>query len=257
MIDTHTHIYDTAFDEDFSSVVSRAKGAGLKGLILPSIDSTYYDRMIKCHESIADFSSMAIGLHPTSVKGDWKNELAFMESKIDKENFVAIGEIGIDRYWSKEYISEQKEVFLRQINLATERGLPIIIHAREATEEIFNVLDIATNQTGRSIKGVFHAYSGSYDTYKRIKSFGNFKVGIGGVATYKNASIATSLQSIPLEDIVLETDSPWLTPVPFRGKRNEPSYLIYVVEKIASIKGITSEEVIETTTQNTRSLFKL
>lgn len=253
-VDTHAHLYDEAFDGDFDSTIERIKGSGVIKCIFPAIDSTSFSRQISAGERCGDFVAQAMGLHPTSVGANWKDELDFALDCIGKVKCVAVGEIGVDGYWSKEFIQEQKEVFRVQLEEAYNRSLPVIIHAREATEEIFQVLD----SLGKKVpQGVFHAFSGSYETYERIAKYGNFMVGIGGVVTYKNAGVAKSVERIPLERIVLETDSPYLTPVPFRGKRNESSYLVHIAEKIAQIKGCTLEEVAAVTTANAKRMFGL
>ena len=253
-VDTHAHLYDEAFDGDFDSTIERIKESGVVKCIFPAIDSTSFSRQISAGERCGDFVAQAMGLHPTSVGANWRDELDFALDSIGKTKCVAVGEIGIDGYWSKEFIQEQKEVFRVQLEEAYNRSLPVIIHAREATEEIFQVLD----SLGKKVpQGVFHAFSGSYETYERIAKYGNFMVGIGGVVTYKNAGVAKSVERIPLERIVLETDSPYLTPVPFRGKRNESSYLVHIAEKIAQIKGISLEEVASATTHNAFEMFGL
>lgn len=253
-VDTHAHLYDEAFDGDFEATIERIKGSGVIKCIFPAIDSTSFSRQISAGERCGDFVVHAMGLHPTSVGANWKDELDFALASIGKTRCVAVGEIGIDGYWSKEFLEQQKEVFRVQLEEAYNRGLPVIIHAREATEEIFQVLD----SLGKRVpSGVFHAFSGSYETYERIIRYGNFMVGIGGVVTYKNAGVAKSVERIPLERIVLETDSPYLTPVPFRGKRNESSYLVYIAEKISQIKGCTLEEVASITTANAKKMFGL
>ncbi len=253
-VDTHTHLYDEAFDADFDETVGRIKENGVIKCIFPGIDSSSFSRQSAAAERCGDFVAQAMGLHPTSVGEGWEKELKFVFDAVEKGDYVAIGEIGMDGYWSKEFIPEQKVVFGEQLKLAYKKGLPVIIHAREATEEIFDVLD---SLKGDVPGGVFHAFSGSYETYERICSYGNFMVGIGGVVTYKNAGVAKSIERIPLERILLETDSPYLTPVPFRGKRNESSYLVYIAEKIAQIKGCTLEEVAEVTTANAFRMFGL
>ena len=253
-VDTHAHLYDEAFDGDFDSTIERIKESGVVKCIFPAIDSTSFSRQISSGERCGDFVAQAMGFHPTSVGANWREELDFALDSIGKIKCVAVGEIGIDGYWSKEFIQEQKEVFRVQLEEAYNRSLPVIIHAREATEEIFQVLD----SLGKKVPyGVFHAFSGSYETYERIAKYGNFMVGIGGVVTYKNAGVAKSVERIPLERIVLETDSPYLTPVPFRGKRNESSYLVHIAEKIAQIKGIAHEEVASATTHNAFEMFGL
>lgn len=253
-VDTHAHLYDEAFDNDFEQTIARIKESGVVKCIFPAIDSTSYSRQTLAAGKCVGFVSQAMGLHPTSVAENWRDELDFALNRIEEGGYVAVGEIGIDGYWSKDFIQEQKEVFRVQLELAYAKGLPVIIHAREATEEIFQVLD----SLGKQIpSGVFHAFSGSYQTYERICRYGDFMVGIGGVVTYKNAGVARSVERIPLERIVLETDSPYLTPVPFRGKRNESSYLVHIAQKIAQIKGCTLEEVASRTTENAFTLFGL
>ncbi len=253
-VDTHAHLYDEAFDADFDETIARIKGSGVIKCIFPAIDSSSFSRQSAAAARCGEFVSQAMGLHPTSVGEDWEKELQFVFDQVDKGGYVAIGEIGMDGYWSKEFIGQQKVVFAQQLKLAYRKGLPVIIHAREATDEIFEVLD---SLKGEVPKGVFHAFSGSYETYERICSYGNFMVGIGGVVTYKNAGVAKSVEKIPLDRIILETDSPYLTPVPMRGKRNDSSYLVYIAEKIAQVKGITLEEVAEATTANAFKMFGL
>ncbi len=256
MIDTHTHLYDEAFEADFSSVLERAIEAGVEKFIFPGIDSESHYRMMESAAKCNGRAYTATGLHPTSVKEDWKKELTFVENRLGDGKWCAIGEIGLDCYWSKDFLHEQKEVFRKQMQWAAEASLPVIIHIRDAHDILFEVLDELKEQ-GTPMKGVMHAYSGSIETYRRIKKYGDFKIGIGGVVTYKKAGIAEVIKDIPIEDILLETDSPWLTPVPFRGKRNEPSYLKYIKEQISQIKEITPEKVDTITTDNTIKLFNL
>ena len=253
-VDTHAHLYDEAFDADFEQTIARIKEHGVVKCIFPAIDSTSYSRQTDAAALCGDFVSQAMGLHPTSVAGNWRDELQFALDALSRGGYVAVGEIGIDGYWSKEFIQEQKEVFRVQLEEAYKRNLPVIIHAREATEEIFQVLESLGKRVPR---GVFHAFSGSYETYERICKYGDFMVGIGGVVTYKNAGVAKSIERIPLERIVVETDSPYLTPVPYRGKRNESSYLVHIPDKIAQVKGCTVEEVAAKTTGNAFALFGL
>ncbi len=253
-IDTHAHLYDEAFDGDLDEVVEKIKGAGVVKCILPAIDSTSYARQQEVAAKYGEFTPQAMGLHPTSIGENWKNELDFAVGEIAEGGYVAVGEIGIDGYWSREFIEQQKEAFRVQMELAYKKDLPVIIHVREATEEVFEVLD---SLGGSMPRGVFHAFSGSWETYDRISRYGNFMVGIGGVVTYKNAGVAKSVERIPLERIVLETDCPYLTPVPMRGKRNDSSYLAYIAEKIAQVKGCTLEEVAAATTANAKEMFIL
>lgn len=270
-IDTHTHLYDEAFDTDLEETFDRVRAAGVEYCIFPAIDMANYTRQTSVAKKYRGFVKEAAGLHPTSVGVNWKEELDFVKERLKERNgkspisdtaacddiferYVAVGEIGIDGYWSREFMNEQKIVFAEQILLANEYNLPVIVHVREGIEEVFEVLE---NLSGVDIKGVFHAYSGSYETYLRLKKYGNIKIGIGGVVTYKNAGIAKVLEKIPLEDILLETDAPWLTPVPFRGKRNESTYVKIIAEKVAQIKGCTLEEVAHITTANAAELFGL
>ena len=252
MIDTHSHIYDEAYDADFGEVVEQAKLAGVERIVMPGIDSACYDRMVACADALPDFAYPAIGLHPTEIGENWREELQFVFDHFDDRQWIAIGEIGMDLYWSKEYLEEQKEVFCAQLEFAFEKDLPVIIHAREATEEIFECI----RKVAKPLRGTFHAFTGSYETYRRIKAAGDFMVGIGGVVTFKNAHIATALERIPVEDILLETDAPYLTPVPHRGKRNESAYVRYVAEKIAAIKGMDFAELDQITTASAKKLFR-
>lgn len=253
-VDTHAHLYDEAFDNDFEETVGRIKGSGVVKCIFPGIDSSSYSRQTSAALKCGDFVAQAMGLHPTSVGEEWQKELEFALDALEKGDYVAVGEIGMDGYWSKEFLQQQKEVFRVQLEAAYSKGLPVIIHAREATEEIFEVLG---SLKGKVPGGVFHAFSGSYETYRRIQASGDFMIGIGGVVTYKNAGVAKAIENIPLERILLETDSPYLTPVPFRGKRNESSYLAYIAEKIAQVKGCSLEEVAAVTTANAYKMFRL
>ena len=254
LIDTHTHLYDTPFTDDFDAVIGRAYEYGLSKVILPAIDSTYYKQMVECADALPNFAYSATGLHPTSVKENWRVELEFVMKTVKQRNFVAVGEIGIDGYWSKEYLKEQLSVFQAQIELAAEMDLPVIVHMRDSIEEIFRVLD---NCRHLPLRGVFHAYSGSIESYQRLRSYGDFMFGIGGVVTYKNSKLPEVVNKMPLDAIVLETDSPWLTPVPYRGKRNEPSYVRLIAEKVSEIKKISLDEVAETTTRNAMRMFGL
>lgn len=254
LIDTHSHIYDEAFRDDFPQVVERAKDAGVVACVMPGIDISCHQPMIDTEDRLKGFAYSCIGLHPTSVGENWREELAFVHDHIGERNFKAVGEIGLDEYWSKDFVEEQIKVCEDQIALAAERGLPVIIHLREATDDFFRVL---SDLKGVSFRGTMHAFSGSYETYRRLLSLADFKFGIGGVATYRNAGVAVALEKMSLGDLILETDCPWLTPVPFRGKRNETSYVRFVAEKIAQIKNIDIEEVARVTTASARQLFNI
>lgn len=253
-VDTHTHLYDDVFIADRKEIILRAQNKGVTKMVLPGIDSTYHDSLVDLAKEFPEIAFPAAGLHPTSVNTHWEKEYDFLNKKLSEGHYIAVGEIGMDGYWSKEFINEQKDAFFAQIELSSKYNIPIIIHSRDATEEIFDVLE---NSKNLNISGVFHAFSGSWETYKRILKYGNFFVGIGGVVTYKNSHLPDVVQKIDLSNILLETDSPWLTPVPYRGKRNEPSYIELIADSIARIKNCTIEEVAETTTLNAQKLFKI
>ena len=252
-IDTHSHLYDEAFASEEDLAVDRAVEAGVTRMILPDIDSVSREQMFDLAERHPGVLFPCLGLHPTSIGADWKAEFAKMEQYLDKK-ITAIGETGIDCYWSKEFLEQQKEAFRLQLDLAHDLDLPVIIHSRESTEII---LDILKECRHLNLRGVFHAYSGSRETFKEIQKLGDWYIGIGGVLTFKKASIAEHVKEIPLDRILLETDSPYLTPVPFRGQRNESAYIPHVASRLAQIKDIPLEEVAETTTANAVKLFKL
>lgn len=254
LIDTHCHLYDEAFRDDFEAVLSRAREAGLEACVMPGIDRSCHDALLAVADALPDFAYPCIGLHPTSVGENWQEELDFVKQHLSDRRWYAIGEIGLDEYWSKDFVKEQVRVLEEQISLAAEAGLPVIIHLREATDDFFRVLD---DLRGVDFRGVMHAWSGSYESYKRLLGLADFKFGIGGVVTYKNAGVAVALERMSLEDVILETDCPWLTPVPYRGKRNEPSYVRLVAEKVALIKDLPSETVSGVTSANAKKLFKL
>ena len=252
MIDTHSHIYDEAYAQDFDDVVARARQAGVEKIVMPGIDSSCHAAMVAVADALPGFAYPAIGLHPTEIRENWREELRFVFDHFDDRPWVAIGEIGMDLYWSREYLEEQKEVFCAQLDLAFEKDLPVIIHARDATEEIFECI----KKVAKPLRGTFHAFTGSYETYCRIKAAGDFFVGIGGVVTFKNAHVANALERIPLDSILLETDAPYLTPVPYRGRRNESAYVRFVAEKIAQIKDVEYGAVDALTTKNAEILFQ-
>lgn len=251
-IDTHSHLYDEAFASEQDLVVERAVAAGVSKMILPDIDSSTRASMFELAQRHPDHLFPCIGLHPTSIDANWKEELDKVLSQAGKEKIHAIGEIGIDCYWSKEFLKEQMEAFRQQLELAARMSLPVIIHSRESTELIINILK---ENKHLGLKGVMHAYSGSEETFKELQKIGDWYIGIGGVLTYKKASIADTVKQIPLERILLETDSPYLTPVPHRGKRNESAYVRHIAEFLAARKDTALEDVAETTTENAKKLF--
>lgn len=254
LIDTHTHLYDKAFSQERLEVITRAKEAGVKACILPAIDKESHKDMLDLEASFKGYTFAAAGLHPTSVNSSWREELDFVMEETSSKKYIAIGEIGMDGYWSREFMEEQATVFLEQLKLASSLELPVIIHSRDSYDEIFSVLEKCK---GLNLRGVFHAFSGSIEIFNRIQKYGEFKAGIGGVVTYKKAHIADTVKSIGIDNIILETDSPWLTPVPFRGKRNEPAYVKLVAEKLAEIFTIPVEEIAAITSLNTTKLFNL
>lgn len=254
LIDTHSHIYDEAFDSDRAEVVARAADSGVRRLIMPGISSAEHAAMLKCADEMPMTAFPCIGLHPTEVTENWREEIDFVRDNLHSRRFYGIGEIGLDYYWSRDFEQEQKRVFAEQIEIAVEEDLPILIHSRNATDAVFEVLEDFRNC---DVRGVFHAFSGSYETYRRCLDYGDFKFGIGGVCTYKKAGIAEVLPKMSMQDIVLETDCPYLTPVPHRGTRNESSYIIIIAEKVAGLKGLSIGEVAEATTATACTLFNL
>ena len=253
-IDTHSHLYDEAFSSEEDLAVERAVNAGVTKMIVPDIDSSTRQVMFDLAERHPGTLFPTLGLHPTSVAANWRDEMDAVEKALPEHKIWAIGEIGIDCYWSKEFLEQQKEAFRIQLEMAEKLDLPVIIHSRESTELIINVLK---EHKTHNLRGVFHAYSGSAETYRELQKLGDWYIGIGGVLTYKKASIAETVKEIPLERLLLETDSPYLTPVPHRGKRNESSYIPHIAEKLAIQKGISIEEVARTTTANAIRLFRL
>ena len=252
-IDTHSHLYDEAFNGEYDSAVSRAVEAGVTGLVFPDIDSQSRDAMFSMASRHEGTIFPCLGLHPTSIDAGWEKEMEELGRWLDKKIY-AIGEIGMDCYWSKEFIREQQEALRIQLELADRLDLPVIIHSRESTELIINVLKECRHL---NLRGVFHAYSGSIETYRQIERLGDWYIGIGGVLTYKKASIAGTVRDIPLDRILLETDCPYLTPVPFRGKRNESSYIPHIAARLSEILGKGIEEIAETTTANAEKLFRI
>jgi len=253
LTDTHTHLYSDAFDADRKNIMQRAIDSGIKRFFVPAIDSSYTKAMYQLEEEYPEEVFLMMGLHPTSVKDNYEEELAHVEEQFLKRNFYAVGEIGIDLYWDKTTLEIQKRAFKRQIQLAKKYKLPIVIHCRESFDEIFEVLETEKDD---QLFGIFHCFTGTYEQAHRAISF-NMKLGIGGVVTFKNGKIDQFLHKIDLKHIVLETDSPYLSPVPYRGKRNESSYLSIVCKKVSEIYGVSEEEVAKITTQNSKDIFKI
>lgn len=253
LTDTHTHLYSDAFEKDRKEMMQRAFEAGIERFFIPAIDSGYTAAMYALEKEFPLNVFLMMGLHPTSVKENYEEELAHVEAQFKKRGFYAVGEIGIDLYWDTSTLEIQKIAFKRQIQLAKKYKLPIVIHCRDAFEEIFDVLE---TEKSDDLYGIFHCFTGTYEQAKRAISY-NMKLGIGGVVTFKNGKIDAFLNQISLKHIVLETDSPYLAPVPFRGKRNESSYLALVCKKLSEIYNVSEEEVARITTQNSKKVFKL
>jgi len=249
--DTHTHLYSEAFDEDRVAVIEEAIANGVERFFIPAIDASYTERMLDLKNSYPENVFLMTGLHPTHVKKNYKEELSHVEEMLGIHSFVAIGEIGVDLYWDKTFLREQQDAFRSQIRLAKKHKLPIVIHCREAFNAVFEILE---EEKGDDLFGIFHCFTGDLEQAHKAISY-NMKLGIGGVVTFKNGKIDTFLNKIDLTHIVLETDAPYLAPVPYRGKRNESYYILKVLEKVALIYGITPEEVAAITTQNSKSVF--
>lgn len=251
--DTHTHLYSEAFADDRNEMIQRAIDAGVSRFFIPAIDSTYTEAMLQLEKDFPLHVFLMMGLHPTSVKENYREELALVEAQLAKRDFYAIGEIGIDLYWDTSTLEIQKKAFKHQIQLAKKYKLPIVIHCRDAFDDIFEVLE---EEKSDDLFGIFHCFTGTLEQAKRAISF-NMKLGIGGVVTFKNGKIDQFLNLIELKHIVLETDSPYLAPKPYRGKRNESSYIIKVLEKLSELYALPQEKIAEITTQNSKDIFKI
>ena len=253
IIDTHTHLYLKQFKDDIDKVIRRSIDKGINKFIFPAIDSTHFDDMHDLKNKYPGSIYLMSGLHPVDVKENFKEELEFVVNSLKSHSYVAIGEIGIDLYWDKTYLKQQQDAFEFQIRLAIKNDLPIVIHCREAFDEIFEILD---KENCDKLRGVFHCFTGTLDQANRAIQLG-FKLGIGGVVTFKNGGIDKFLNRIDLNHIVVETDSPYLAPVPFRGKRNESSYITYVIDKLSEIYGLPIKKIASVTTKNAEKVFAL
>ena len=249
--DTHTHLYSDAFDEDRAEMINRAIEANVTRFFIPAIDSTHTESMLQLEKDFPDYVFLMMGLHPTSVKENYKEELKHVEDLLAQRKFCAIGEIGIDLYWDKSTLDIQIEAFRHQIHLAKQYQLPIVIHCRDAFDEIFQVLE---EEKSDDLFGIFHCFTGTLEQAQKAISY-NMKLGIGGVVTFKNGKIDQFLNKIDLKHIVLETDSPYLAPKPFRGKRNESAYINKVLEKLSELYGISEDEIATITTENSKAIF--
>lgn len=253
-IDTHTHFYDEAFSEDAAQAIARGQAAGVTKFLQPDVDSRERDQMFSLVDQYPGVLYPMVGLYPGSVEKNWQEEIQAMEKWLSRHDLVAVGEIGLDYHYGAEFAEEKKEAFRVQLEMAARLNLPVNIHLREATEDFFQILE-DTKHLG--LRGNLHAFSGSYETFCRAQRLGDWYAGIGGVVTFKKASLAETVKKIPLERIVLETDSPYLTPTPYRGQRNESSYIPIIAAKIAELKQISVEEVAEVTTDAAVKLFSL
>lgn len=249
--DTHTHLYSDEFNEDRDDMIRRAIDKGVTRFFIPAIDSSATESMYALEAKYPENIFLMMGLHPTYVKGNYLEELAHVEAELARRKFYAVGEIGIDLFWDKSTLDIQKIAFRKQIQLAKQYGLPINIHCRDAFDEIFEVLE---SERGAELFGIFHCFTGTYEQALQAISL-NMKLGIGGVATFKNGKIDQFLSRIELKHIVLETDSPYLAPVPFRGKRNESSYILNVVDRLSEIYGISAAAIALATTENSKAVF--
>jgi len=252
MIDTHSHIYSEEFDADRAETIQRAKEAGITQIILPNCDSRTLPLMLALETEYPDYCYAAIGLHPTSVKENYETELALVKSELERRRWIAVGEIGIDLYWDKTFLKEQFRAFQLQIDWALEYKLPVIIHVRDSFHETMEAL-IPYKNSG--LRGVFHSFTGTIEEAREIIDFSGFLLGINGIVTFKNSGLAAVVEQIDMKHILLETDSPYLSPTPHRGKRNESAYTQLVAKKLAEIYNCTLEDIDEQTTLNAHSLF--
>ncbi|WP_298763305.1 TatD family hydrolase [uncultured Polaribacter sp.] len=249
--DTHTHLYAEEFKEDQAAMIKRAKDAGVSRFFVPAIDSSCTASMLQLEKDFPESVFLMMGLHPTYVKENYLEELAHVKEWLDKKDFYAVGEIGIDLYWDKTFLKQQQKAFRTQIKWAKEKKLPIVIHCRDAFDEIFEILE---EEKGSDLFGIFHCFTGTLEQANQAISY-NMKLGIGGVATFKNGKIDKFLNEIDLKHIVLETDAPYLAPKPFRGKRNESAYITNVVDKLVTIYGVSYDEISKITTANSKAVF--
>ncbi|MEM9886354.1 MAG: TatD family hydrolase [Bacteroidota bacterium] len=251
LIDTHTHLYVQQFNDDRVAAIQRAKAAGIEKFYLPNIDSGYIDAMLELEASYPNECFAMMGLHPCSVKENYREELEIVKNWLDKRPFVAVGEIGLDLYWDQTFFEQQKEAFRTQINWAKDLDIPIIIHSRASTWE---VIEILREEKDERLRGIFHCFGGNVEEANAITTL-DFYLGIGGVLTFKKSGLDKTMKEVDLQHIVLETDSPYLAPTPYRGKRNESAYVRLIAEKLASIKETTLEEIARITTENAKNIF--
>ena len=251
LIDSHTHLYLDHFKEDIDSIIKRAEAEDVRAFYLPNIDRSSIDAMLELENKFPSKCHPMMGLHPCSVNENYLEELTVVKEWLDKRPFCAVGEIGIDLYWDKTYFEEQKKAFITQVGWAKELNIPIVIHARESLDFL---IELVKKEKNDRLNGIFHCFTGTLKQAAEIMDLG-FYMGIGGVLTYKNAGLDKTIKEIPLDRLVLETDSPYLTPVPFRGKRNESSYIRYIAAKLAEVKDVDIEEIAVVTTANAKKIF--
>lgn len=249
--DTHTHLYSDAFEEDRREAIKKAIEQNVKRFFIPAIDSETTQSMYELEKQFPENVFLMMGLHPTHVKENFEEELKHVKEELDKRKFYAVGEIGIDLYWDKSTLKIQQEAFKKQIQFAKERGLPIVIHCRDAFDEVFEVLE---SERDDKLFGIFHCFTGNLEQAKQALSF-NMKLGIGGVVTFKNGGLDKFITEIPLKEVVLETDAPYLAPAPYRGKRNDPVYILKVAEKLSELYDVPLERIAELTTKNSQEVF--
>ncbi len=252
LTDTHTHLYSKEFDSNRNDLIQQAIDSGITRLFMPNVDSESIPGMFQVEKQFPNNCFAMMGLHPCSVGAKYQQELQVVEYWLNKRKFVAIGEIGIDLYWDKTFFEQQQDAFRMQIQLAKKYNLPYVIHSRNSFDEVFEIVSEFKND---NIKAIFHCFSGNIEQAEKVIDLGNFKLGIGGVVTFKNSGLDKVVEAIDLKHLVLETDAPYLAPIPHRGKTNNPEYLILIAKKIAEIKNISLEEVVEVTTQNSKDIF--
>jgi TatD DNase family protein len=254
IIDTHSHLYAEVFDSDRAETVQSAKKAGIEAVFLPNEDRSSIEALLKTCDEYPGFAFPMTGLHPTSVKADYITELQAIEKTLSQRKFYAVGEIGMDLYWDKTFFREQQIVFEEQLKWSIDLDLPVAIHTRNSLREALECIDRVDK---KRLRGIFHCFGGSLEEWNEISVLPGFYIGIGGVVTFKNSHLSSVLPAVPLERVVLETDAPYLAPVPYRGKRNEPAYIIEVAKKVAECYRITPEEVADVTTENAKRLLKI
>ncbi|GBU08767.1 DNase [Bacteroidales bacterium] len=252
LIDTHSHIYHEDFDQDISATIDRAKKAGVAKVLLPNIDLKSIPRMLNLCQQYPNYCYPMMGLHPTSVSEDFRQDLDQMRQLLDKDKYIAIGEIGIDLYWDKSLLTQQISAFEDQLKWSIESDLPIVIHTRDAFDEVMQSLQRVGID---KLRGVFHSFGGNGEHLKEIMRHPQFMIGINGVLTFKNVKLVNYLSSFPLNRILVETDAPYLAPVPYRGKRNEPAYILHTVEILSQVYDVPAQEIAESTSQNALRLF--